>query len=304
MNNDLGNLATFTLVIASMGNKLFGVIDVGSNSVRLMLHDGKHTLNKTVAITHLAQGLKDGVLDERSIYRTVDAVCAFVDDAKRHNVTDLFVFATAAVRKAVNGQRFKSLVFERCGVNVDVVSGQLEAELGRLGALGKNDGGVIDIGGASTEITVSKNGKKIYGTSVYVGTVALNDQCGQDESKLGAFIEEVIKGYGLVPSSNFKAIGGTATSIAAVMQGLEPYDPTKIDGFAIDKKSLYELKDRVFKMTLEQKESLKGLQKGRAGVFAGGVLLLIKLMEMLKINSVVVSESDNLEGYLAMKVGL
>ncbi len=284
-----------------MGNKLYAVIDIGSNSVRLMMSENLRTLYKKVNITHLAQGQSDGVLTDEAISRTANAVCEFVDYAKSQNADGIFIFATAAVRRAKNKNDFIDLVNARCQITVDVISGETEAELGALGALGGADGGVIDIGGASTEITVYENGGKAYSKSLYVGTVSLNDACGQNESRINSFIDGVIKDYGDIPKSNFKGIGGTATSISAVMQELEPYDPTKADGFVIEKGELVKLKDRVFNMTLKERIELKGLQAKRAPVFAGGVLILLKIMDYLKVDSIAVSESDNLEGYLKYK---
>lgn len=280
----------------------YGVIDVGSNSVRLMISDYSRTLFKEIKITRLAENVKNDFLTEEAIERSAQAVSFFVLKAKNLGATKIFAFATASVRKAPNAKVFTDRVKELCGIEVEVISGEMEAELGVKGALKGRNGGIIDIGGASTEISVSNNGKRTYFKSLYIGTVFLKNNCGQNEGKLSACIDGIIDEYGLVPKTDFFGIGGTATSIASLMQGLEPYDPSKVDGYVIEKPALMSLKDRLFNLSIEEIKNLKGLQPERADVISGGVLLLLKIMDKLSIDKVIVSESDNLEGYLMTKV--
>lgn len=281
----------------------YGVIDIGSNSVRLMISDGQKSLYKILKITRLAENVKeDCSLSAEAIKRTAEAVSFFVLKAKSEGVKNIFAFATAAVRKAPNRQIFLDLVKNLCGISVDVISGEVEAELGLKGALKGKNGGIIDIGGASTEIIVSLDGSINYFKSLYVGTVFLKNNCGQEEKALSVCIDNIIKDYGAVPDAEFFGIGGTATSVASLMQELESYDSSKVDGYVIKYSDLKILKDKLFSLSIEEKKMLKGLQSERADVIAGGVLLLLKIMEKLSLSHVTVSESDNLEGYLLTKV--
>lgn len=281
---------------------LYAVIDIGSNSVRLMLNDGEKTLIKKVKITRLSEGMTDAkVLTDDAIIRTAQVVADFVGYAKKENVDKIFAFATAAVRYAKNSAVFLSEVRELCGIEIDVVSGTVEAELGYKGALNGLDGGVIDIGGASSEILVVKNNEIIYERSLDVGVVKIKDVCGQDEKNVFGFCRKKIKEFGDIPTSNFVGIGGTATSIASMMLELEPYNPEKINGYIIYKKQLKQLTKKLFSMSIEERRLLKGLQSERAEVIAGGCALLYLLMEKLSVDNVTVSESDNLEGYLMLK---
>ena len=141
---------------------IYGVIDVGSNSVRLMMSDGTQTLYKKVKTTKLAEGMTNGYLAEDAINRTANAVLDFVNFASEQSAEKIFIFATAAVRTAVNSKKFTDLVYDSCGLFVDVVSGQKEAELGLIGALNGKDGGIIDVGGASSEVAVVLNEKIKY----------------------------------------------------------------------------------------------------------------------------------------------
>ena len=139
--------------------KKSSVIDVGSNSVRLaMMADGK-TLYKKLATTRLGEGLSvTGKISAQAGERTANAVADFKNYALSQGAQKVYVFATAAVRSAVNRQEFLNLVRRVCGVEVDVLSGQDEARIGISGALKDRDGGIIDVGGASTEVTVQTGG--------------------------------------------------------------------------------------------------------------------------------------------------
>ena len=280
----------------------YGVIDIGSNSVRLMISHGTVSQYKKIQTTRLAEGMGDEcVLQPLPIDRTVRAVCAFVELAKNEKVDELFVFATAAVRQAVNKDDFIQAVKKSCGITVEVISGENEAELGLKGALNGCDGGIIDVGGASSEVTICVDNTTIYKKSIDVGAVKLKDFCGQDRDKTKSFIKDKIGLYGTIPTANFYSIGGTATTLAAVSQQLDPYDPKKVDGYKLTVFELKRLVDLFYTLTMDERKKLKGLQPDRAEVIAGGALLLLEIVEKIGVDYITVSEKDNLEGFLMMK---
>lgn len=282
---------------------IYAVIDIGSNSVRLMISDGEKTLNKFVQTTRLAEGMaSDNILKTVAIQRTVAAVSFFSEKAKNIGVDKLYCFATAAVRRAFNGQEFVNAVKVACKIDVDVISGETEAKIGYLGALNGRDGAIVDVGGASTEITVVKDGAEVYTKSLDLGAVVVTDRCGQDKNAVKEYVDDRVKEYGCVPKTKFYAIGGTATTMASVSLELEPYDPEKVDGFVLDKNQLSSVCDLLFSLPVSEREKLKGLQKERAKVIASGAQILLSVMEKVGVDSFTISESDNLEGYLKLKL--
>lgn len=280
----------------------YGVIDIGSNSVRAMLSENGETIYKLINTTRLAEGMgEEKILKAQPVERTVSAVCFFIEKLKKESVNEIFIFATAAVRYAKNKQVLTNEIFTRTGVKVDVISGELEAYVGRLGSLGDNDGGLIDVGGASTEVLVVKESKQIYSKSIDIGAVKIRDVCGENKSAVLDLVLEKIKLFESIPTTNFFAIGGTATTIASVLLELEPYDPKRVDGLEIELSKLKALEDKLYSLTLEERKKLKGLQPERAKVICGGISLMICLMEKIAITKIAVSEKDNLEGYLKYK---
>ena len=281
------------------------VIDIGSNSVRLMMMADGKVLYKTLNTTRLGEGIASSpFLKDEAISRTASAVADFLSRARREGAADVYAFATAAVRSAENGTAFIGRVKELCGLDVEVISGEEEAEIGILGALGEKDGGIIDVGGASTEIIIRAGGAVIYKKSVNIGVVRLKDLCGAERDRLKAAAENAVKEYGQVPEGiSMYAIGGTATTLAALTLDMRDYIPSKITGTVIGREQMRTLADRLTGMTTAEIALLPGVQPKRADVLGGGAVLFSVIMDKLNFAEIIVSDSDNLEGY-AKKRGL
>lgn len=285
--------------------KKFAVIDIGSNSVRLMFVADGNVLYKRLNTTRLGEGLaRKPILTANAIERTARAVELFYQTAKSDGAETVVAFATAAVRSAENGSQFVERVKELCGLEVEVISGEEEAEIGVLGALGEADGGVVDIGGASTEIVVKEKGVLVYKKSVDVGVVRLKDKCGADEAALIKEAKAASIAFGVVPKIGvLHGVGGTITTLATQILRLEEYDSARITGVKITAEQIHEIADKLLKMTVEEIAALPCMPKGRADVLTGGAVLLSTLMRELKIDALIASDADNLEGY-AIKRGL
>lgn len=278
------------------------VIDVGSNSVRLMMWADGITLYKRISTTRLGEGIAfSRRLKEEAMKRSASAVEDFVRIAEGEGA-DINVFATAAVRSAVNGPDFCKRVERKCGRIVDVVSGEEEALLGLYGALGTDDGGIIDVGGASTEVCFREGGSVKSSLSLDVGAVRLFDLCGQDRDKLECAIAAQTERLNVKPGAGkVYAIGGTATTIAAVMLGMREYDSERIQGYTISLEALRVFADDVLSRSVEERKKLDGMDERRADIIAGGALLLARVVEKLHLTEISVSDKDNLEGYLALR---
>ena len=284
-----------------------GIIDIGSNSVRLALSADGKTLYKRIKTTRLSEGLSlTGKLSRVAIERTAKAVADFKAEAEREGAERVYAFATAAVRGSSNGSEFTEYVNKNYGIGIDVISGETEAKIALLGALGNSDGGIIDLGGASCEVTVREGGKIVYTKSVNVGAVRLLDECGRDRDKLERYIAEKLKEYGNFNCSKYGMYGvsGTATTLAAVKQNLKVYDPEIVHGTVLTVEDVGALADRFLSMTVKEIEALGEVVVWRADVIGGASLFLYRLMQYMNIQKMTVSENDNLEGYIIYKGGI
>ena len=282
----------------------YGVIDIGSNSVRLLMASDGKTLYKDLQTTRLGEGLAlTGSLGAAAMHRSAFAVRDFKEQALREGAAEVFAFATAAVRSAKNGSDFVRLVKDTAGLNVDVISGEEEAAIGLAGALGGADGGIIDVGGGSTELTVRVGGKIVRAVSVDVGAVRLYDLCGRDRQKLCLTAREKLRPLQGACGVPVCGIGGTATSLGALALGLMRYDPRKVDAFVLTADKTDELIEWIFARSSEEIARQSCLPLRRAEIIGGGAVLIRESMRLLSLLQLTVSERDNLEGYLLRRTG-
>ncbi len=282
----------------------YGVIDIGSNSVRLMVSDGIKSLYKKINTTRLGSALSlTGRLDKERMKETAEATEQFVLEAKREHCESIYVFATEAVRSAQNRDEFLQLLLEK-HIQVEIISSKDEAKLGFVGAYTDGVCCVLDIGGGSAELAVGDVNGLTYAKSLPIGAVRIFDSCKEDVVAIDEFISCNLKEYGKLPKfDNLIAIGGTATTFVAIMEKMTVYNPKVVDGYGLTLKSIEEITNAIHNMDMAARLQLAGLEPKRANVIVGGGRLLAAIMRMLGCQSVTVRESDNLEGYLKLKLG-
>ncbi len=279
-------------------------IDIGSNSVRLLMWADGKTLYKAMRTTRLGEGLNaDPYLGENACLRTAQAVADFSARAKSDGAEEVFAFATAAVRSSKNPELFLEKVRSLCGLEVDVISGEKEAEIGLAGALGGRDGGIIDVGGASTEVIIRRGGKIAYCKSVAVGTVRILDAAGRNLQAIKRFIAKKIEEYGDVtlPCADMFAVGGTASRLAAIKHGIREYDSSILNGTQLTREEVFGFARTLTEMSVEEIKN-STICASSADLIGGGAALMGMVMEKFGAERVTVSESDNLEGYIYTKI--
>ncbi len=282
------------------------VIDIGSNSCRLMkarvIESNIETIYKKLITARTGEGVNETHrLSPAAIKRTSDAVCELYFAARTDDPSaPIYCFATSATRDAENRDEMLSNIFGRTGLSVDVISGETEAEIGYAGAVGMNGGGLIDIGGGSTEVAFGKDGRRSFSHSFDIGAVRAKDMFGDAFNSTYEYTKRLLTN---IPhfSDNFYTCGGTTTTIAAMLQDLREYDPTKVHGYIASKSAVQDLFHRLLPLSISELRSLPGLQPERADIIRHGIAILLAVMDALGLERVTVSDSDNLEGYL-MKI--
>ncbi len=277
------------------------VIDIGSNSVRLLLYEGAPVTQKLLNSTRLADGLAlTGTLSNEAMARTKDAVCQFVRLAKEKNAENIYIFATEAMRSAKNGRDFALVLEQACGIKIDIVSGKDEAMLGLLGVLDDDNNGkeytVIDIGGASVEIIKGDEKRIYYAKSAPLGMVRIQGLVSS-EQEIEDYIRSSLPVYGIVSGHEGVAIGGTATALASMDLAQTEYIAQEVHGHTLTLSALYSLRRRIFSSD-DIMRDFPTLSKNRAKVIGHGVITLICILEYLGLDNITVSERDNMEGYL------
>ena len=272
------------------------IIDVGSNSVRLLIDNEKYVEN-----TQLSENLSvGGILQKEPILRTIDAIVRFYNFALNNGADKIIVFATEAVRSAKNGFEFVNKLKEY-NIDLDVIPASQESLIAFLGAYTSGTRAILDIGGASSELVIGNETGILYSLSLPVGCVRLRDY-SSDIDRVKDYAKRMAKGYGDLPSfDGLTVIGGTATTLCAVIKELEPYDRNKVHGSTITKEQLITAVTKILSTPIEERHFIKGLHPKRITVAPMGGIWLLAIMERLNLTEITVSESDNLEGKLKLE---
>jgi exopolyphosphatase/guanosine-5'-triphosphate,3'-diphosphate pyrophosphatase len=219
---------------------------------------------------------------------------------------------TSAVRDARNGEQFTQRVNDTYAINARTITGDEEARLTYLGATdgrAEDDRSrvVIDVGGGSTELVVGHGAEVDFHVSTQAGVVRQTERFIRNDPPLPEELQllqaeanHIFTNAVPRPTRDAVqqgiAVAGTATSCAAILQELDPYDPNKVHGFRLLRAQCEMLLPRLAAMTIEQRRHVKGLHPDRAPAIVAGVILLIEAMRCFDLPEVEVSEHDILRG--------
>lgn len=223
----------------------------------------------------------------------------------------VIAIATSAVRDAINGEAFIAELRERFALNARILTGEEEARLTYVGAVAgraPSDGTlVIDIGGGSTEIVVGSGREMAFHTSLQLGTVRHTERHIRNDPptapELEALAEDIRKQlFAELAAADFFeihtgiAVAGTPTSLAAIDQELDPYDPERVHGYVLSLDAIQHMYSMLSGKSLEERLKVPGLHPGRAPTIVAGVVILIQAMRAFGLQEIEVSEHDILYG--------
>ena len=294
------------------------VIDIGSNSTRLLVAalDGTRVteLVHESTVTRLGAGVDQ---TGRLAPEAMDRVCAVLGRYRatmdEHDCTDNVAVLTSAVRDSANGAQFAATVRERFGLAPRVLTGDQEARLTYLGATSERDPGdrtptlVLDIGGGSTEMVIGEGPEVSFHVSTQAGVVRQTERHLHDDPPTRAQVDELVSDVGAILRDHVPerlratvghgiAVAGTATSLAAIAQALDPYDPARVHGYRLSTGECERILTRLLAMDLPQRRGVAGLHPDRAPTIIAGVLILREVMALFGLAELEVSEHDILRG--------
>ncbi|HBN95859.1 MAG TPA: phosphatase [Firmicutes bacterium] len=286
------------------------VLDVGTNSVRLLVakvSQGKvEPLTREVKVTRLGQGVDERRrLDPVAMGRTLAALSELT--ALIPKGAPISIMGTSAVRDAQNGKEFAELVKMETGLSLQILSGLEEAELSFKGAVFSlqdlhlpDPVTVVDIGGGSTEVyTGTRGGTLLGGGSAQVGAVRLLEKGESSDLSIDlSLLEPVVQENLKFSPKTLVAVGGTATSLAAMIQDLQEYSDEKVTGFFCSLEELKKCYRKLGRLSLEERRHIPSLQAGREDVIVYGAAILIRVVELMGISQFYTSSGDLLYGWL------
>ena len=303
-------------------------IDCGTNTIKLLVADlepdtGEQLeLVREMRIVRLGQDVdRTGLFAEDALARTLGAVDEYAAIIDRYDVDAVRFCATSAARDAGNGEVFRDGVRARLGVEPEVVTGDEEAQLSYDGATRALVDVpapilVVDVGGGSTELILGdlSTGSGPQATShvgaarsLDIGSVRLHERLMPSDPPTPDEVEtasraidaalDQLPSYGieLGKAATVVGVAGTVTTVAAVLQGLDAWDRSRIHLARFPVDDVHALTDRLVAMTVAEREQLH-VPPGRSDVIGAGALILDRVLRRTNAGSLLVSDSDILDG--------
>lgn len=305
-------------------------IDCGTNSIRLLVadvtvhEDGTRTLedvHREMRVVRLGQGVDaTGRLADEALRRTGEALADYEAVVERENVERTRMVATSATRDAANREDFFSMVRRTLGVDAEIITGEEEAHLSFIGAVGDLDPAqgpflVTDVGGGSTELVLGNwDGAQASieaSHSADIGSVRLTERCLHTDPSAPDEVTDAEKvarrvldeAFAAVDASSVRTwigVAGTITTLSALAQELPTYEPAAIHLSHLSREGLDRTAHRLLEMTHDERAALGPMHPGRVDVIGGGALvakvIADELAERAGITGLTVSEHDILDG--------
>ena len=293
-----------------------GVVDCGTNSIRLLIADIEgnnfREVTRQMQVVRLGQGVDEtNQFHPDAISRTFAAVDLYAAEIARRGVEKIRFCATSATRDALNRAVFVDGVKERLGIEPEVISGEEEARLSFAGAtreFNKSDSPflVVDIGGGSTEFVLGSESVD-SAISVNIGCVRMTERHFRSDPPTAAEIaiarsdiqNAIDIAYASVDIKSAKtlvAVAGTATTVAAAALELPEYDRYAIHLSHISADQVHAVSNNFLSMTREERAALGYMHPGRVDVITAGSLVLSEIMRATGAKEFVASENDILDG--------
>lgn len=318
------------------GTVRVGAVDCGTNSIRLLIAEGipgepgLTDVVREMRIIRLGEGVDaTGRISDGAISRARTALTDYTAIMAEHGVQAVRMVATSATRDAANKVDFFDMTADVLGEHfkgaaAEVISGQTEAELTFAGGVVDLDPAqgpyvVTDLGGGSTEIVVGElvegEVRLLGARSTNVGCVRITERTlpsdpptADEIANARAAIAEEFSGVSDLPlglATRWVGVAGTFTTLSAVAQGLETYDPERLHNSVISLEQLREVCARLVALTVSERRGLGPMHPGRADVIGGGSLVASALCDLMAeragLSEITVSEKDILDG-IAMSV--
>jgi exopolyphosphatase/guanosine-5'-triphosphate,3'-diphosphate pyrophosphatase len=294
------------------------VVDLGTNSTRLLVanvDDGNvEELERRTRVTRLGEGVDStGRLHPAAIERVFETLGEYRRLIDEHDCETVVGVATSAVRDSQNGEQFRRDLAERFGIDARTISGEEEARLAFVGATSARPPGgepllMLDIGGGSTEFVVGVSGSDpTFHASTRAGSVRQTERHLRDDppseqqlaavaGEVAAIIEAEVPRKIRREAATGIAVAGTATTLAAIDQELDPYDPARVHGYRLDRYAVEEILSHLAKISLAERREITGLHPDRAPTIVAGAIILREAMRAFDFDWMETSEADILHG--------
>lgn len=294
---------------AAAGEGPIGVVDIGSNSIRLVIYDrlvrSPLALFNEKSLCAIGRNMvRTGVLDEEGSTAAIAALGRFREIARSVRVQRLETFATAAVRDARNGAEFVARAREAIGTPIRILSGEDEARFaaeGVLAAIPDADGVVGDLGGGSLELAFVSQGQHSGGLTLPFGPLRLMDMSEGRPERARAIVDaelERLPGIDRLRGKALYAVGGVWRNIARMHLDNVQHPVRVLHHYEIQRERAIDFSNFIAGLSRKSLETSAGITRKRAETIPYGAVVLERLLKIGKLDRVVISAFGVREGLL------
>ena len=294
------------------------IIDIGSNSVRLIIYRIKgdstfKVINEAKRTIRLGSYLReDDYLSESGLNILLKVLKVFKDICKRYEVLEIYVVATEAIRRSINKYDVCNKIKLDLGLEVNILSGLEEAKYGYLAiknSMLEKNAVLLDLGGSSMEITLMENGEFKETISLPLGSIPLTKMFNNLESKemeieLNKFIYDRLQEISWLKKNNnlnVIGIGGIAKHIGRVSKGDEDYPKELLHNYSMTRDEISKIYVEFLKLPMNERSEFKGLSKKRAEIFAAPLGAILSILQYLNSEKYIISAIGLREGIIYEK---
>lgn len=285
------------------------VIDIGSNSIRLVVFDALRRVPSPVfnekVICGLGRGLNaSGRLSKEGVEQAIRNLDRFTQLARAMAVERVDMIATAAVREAENGEEFIDQVETVCGHAVRILSGREEARISGLGVVSgypDADGIMGDLGGGSLELVALNNGELGESVTLGLGPLRLMDVAKDNLDQAKSEIDEQLAKVSWLDQGRgrtFYPVGGAWRSLARVHMGQNDYPLPVINGYTMRRGEAQELLKILSRQSKRSLARMPGITRRRLDAIPYASLVLERLLTLARPEQLIWSSFGLREGYL------
>lgn len=300
-----------------------GVIDIGSNSVHLVVaiyhdKDGYFSVIDDAKVNvRLGEGMtRTGKLDPERMDVGVNTMKIYRRMIDAYELDQVIATATAAVRKAENGDEFVRRVKEEADIDINVIPGEQEAMYDYLGVVNTidiKDGLLMDIGGGSTELVLIQNREKKAGVSLPFGAVDLAEKFNltdkpkkSDLEKLHVFLDGAFSQYPMLAEAKgypVIGVGGTIRNMGRIHRRMIDYPLEIAQNYRMSRKDVKTVCEKTAAMDYQERKNIKGLSKARADIFVGASQAVLEIMGAIDSDQLIISKAGLRDGLLYESIG-
>lgn len=294
-------------------------IEIGTNSTKFIIaqlneNDAVEVITRTSTVNRLSSGMyPENNLKPEAIEKGIEIIGKLINESNAQGAQLVSIFSTSVLRDAGNKEAFIGRIKELFGIDINVISGEEEAQLAYMACREVVDDksqkfSVIDIGGGSTEIIIGNGTDIEQKISLNVGAVRLTEMFvihdpveDSEIEQMTAYIEKQINERESLDLSGLQLVGtgGTIKTLGTLFYQKDHSKEKTINGKVIKKYEIELLFSMLKLLNIDSKKKLIGLNPKRADVITSGIRILLSVMDKFNLEEIKISSQGVLEGFIA-----